>query len=391
MAGARAAAVLIVATFLAFLVVRVAFVHSDGGGDASRLAEIWPGHPDVLLKSGLAEVGAKAAAAEPIDAQILSSLLAVPSKAPMAPEPFLVRGVEAQIAGNQALALRAFLAARQRSPRTIAARYFLADHYLRAGQAGPGLAEISTLARLVPQSMPGVVPYLAAFARSSDAAPQVKELLRRHPQLEPALLELLSTDPDNANLIVSLWSGRRGDREAIWQSRLLAQMVDAGRFEMAREAWSRFSGVDAEPGKLFDPAFGTTALPPFGWTLASGPAGVAEAEGGNRLHVLFYGRDDLVLAGQMLTLKPGRYRLAMKVDATTIVSNSLQWTVKCLPTSELVGLIALSQAGYLSASFAIPSANCPAQRLELSGIAQQLPQQADVTISQFRLQPEGAL
>lgn len=386
----RPAFVLVAATFLAFLIVRVAFAQSDAGRGAAKLASIWPGHPAVLLQSGLAAIGAKAAAAEPVDPVLVSSLLAVSSKAPLAPEPFLIRGVEAQLAGNRALALRAFLAAREHSPRTIAARYFLADHYLKAGQAGPGLAEISALARLMPESIPAVIPYLASFARSAGAAPQVKALLRKHPQLEPALLESLSSEPDNAELIVSLWSGRGGDENMIWQRRLLTQMVDSGRFHMAREAWSRFSGVAAGSDLLLDPDFSRTGLPPFGWTLASGPAGVAESEGDGRLHVLFYGRDDLVLAGQLLTLKPGRYRLSMKLDSATMPSNSVQWTVKCLAALDVVGLIPLAQSGSISATFAIPPANCPAQRLELSGIAQQLPQQIDLTISQLRLQPEAA-
>lgn len=388
-AWARPALVLAAAAYLAFLVIRIAFVQSVGG-DASKLAKIWPGHPTVILESGLAEIGAKSAAAEPVDPTLVGKLLEVSGKAPLAPEPFLVRGVEAQLAGNQELALRSFLAARERSPRTIAARYFLADHYLKAGQVGPGLSEISTLARLVPQSIPSVAPFLVAFARSPGAAPQVKELLRNHPQLEPVLLEALSADPENASLILVLWSGRRGEQEAIWQSRLLGQMLDAGRFELAREAWSSFTGVVAAPGQLFDPEFGNAALPPFGWSLASGPAGVAEPEEGGRLHVLFYGRDDMVLAGQMLTLKPGRYRLSMQVKASTSPPNSLQWTVSCLPASTEVALISIVRSGALSEAFNIPPANCPAQRLELNGIASQFAQQADVTISQFQLQPEGA-
>jgi hypothetical protein len=204
------------------------------------------------------------------------------------------------------------------------------------------------------------------------------------------LLEALSADPNNAGRVLSLWSGRRGEREAIWQSRLLGQLVGAGRFDLAREAWSSFTGVAAAPGQLFDPEFAKAAMPPFGWSLASGPAGVAEPEGEGRLHVLFYGRDDLVLAGQLLTLKPGRYRLSMKVEATTLPPNSVQWAVRCLPASTEVAIVPIARSGALSEAFAIPRGNCPAQRLELSGIAQQLSQQADATISQLELRPEVA-
>jgi len=388
-AWVRTGLVLAAAFYLAFLVIRVALVQSDASKNAPWMAKFWPGHPAVVLESGLVEVGARAAAAEPIDAALVNRLLAASAKAPLAPEPFLVRGVGAQLARDHQLALRAFLAARERSPRTIAARYFLADHYFKAGLTNPGLAEISIIARLVPQSLPSVVPFLADFARSPGATPQVKELLRNHPRLEPVLLETLSDDAQNVDLILALWSGRGGEQDVAWQSRLLAQMVGAGHVELARATWARFTGGSAEPDQLFDPEFGKRTLPPFGWTLASGPAGVAEPEGGGRLHALFYGRDDLALAWQILTLKPGRYRLSMKVEATPS-PNALHWTVKCLPSSNEVGLVALDRSGSLSTTFAVPPANCAAQRLELSGAAQQIPQRADVTISQFRLQPEAA-
>jgi hypothetical protein len=299
-----------------------------------------------------------------------------------------VRGVDAQLAGDRPLALRSFLAARDRSPRTIAARYFLADYYLKSGQVDAGLAEISTLARLVPQSIPDVTPYLAAFARSPGAAPRVGELLRQFPQVEPALLEALSTDPQNANLILSLWSGRRGEQEGVWQGRLLAQMVEAGHFDLARATWARFTGAVSRPDQIFDPEFAGERLAPFGWNLASGPAGVADPEGEGRLNVLFYGRDDLVLASQMLTLKPGRYRLSMRVVASALPANSLQWTVRCLRTSGGVARLPIANAQSISTSFAVPRTNCPAQQVELKGTAQEFPQLTDVTISQFQLGPE---
>ena len=377
------------ALFLAFQVVRVAFVQSDSAKDLSRAARIWPGHPTVILEAGLAEVGERAAASRPIDPALLHRLLAASSKAPLAPEPFLVKGVEAQLAGDGQRALRAFLAARDRNPRTIAARYFLADYYLKAGQTGLGLAEISVLARLVPQSLPSVAPFLAEYARSPGAAPQVKAVLQTHPQLEPVLLDTLAADAANAELILTLWSGRGGEEAKPWQSRLLAQLVEAGRYDLARDSWSRFTGVAPQPGRLFDPDFGRKVLPPFGWTLASGPAGVAEAEGAGRLHILFYGRDDLVLASQLMTLKPGRYRLSMNANTNSPSSKSLEWTIVCLPAANQTTVVRLDRAGPVSGSFSVPQANCRAQRLELRGIAPEFPEQADVTVSGLKLQPEA--
>jgi hypothetical protein len=377
--------VLAVSLILAFLVVRLALFQFYAGKDPARIARIWPGHPLVILESGLAEIGDRAAAGQPVDRALVHRLLAASARAPLAPEPFLVRGVEAQLAGDQRMAQQAFLAARERSPRNIASRYFLADHYLKASQTGPGLTEISVLARLVPESLPSMAPFLASFAQSPGAAPKVKGVLRGHPQLEPVLLNSLSTDAANTDLILSLWSGRGGEEARIWQNNLLAQLVESGRYDLARQTWARFTGIAVEPGKLFDPEFGRQAMPPFGWNFASGPAGVAESEGNGRLHILFYGRDNAVLASQLLTLKPGRYGMSMKVDTSGSPSKSLQWTVSCLPAASQIAAMSLDRAGSISGSFTVPP-DCRAQRLELRGTSPEFPEQSDVTISQFSLE-----
>jgi hypothetical protein len=316
-------------------------------------------------------------------------MLAASAKVPLAPEPFLVRGVQAQLAGNPQLASRAFLAARDRNPREIAARYFLADHYLKAGQAGPGLIEISALARLVPQSLPNIAPYLAAYARSPGAARQVKATLQSQPQLEPALLDTLAADAGNLDLILSLWSGRGGEVARPWQTRLLRQLVASGRYGQARQAWARFTGNSEEPGQLYDPDFSQGTLPPFGWTLASDAAGVAEPAGNGRLHILFYGRDDSVMASQLLTMAPGKYRLSMQADFTSPTSKALEWTIRCLPASEEIMRIPVGRKGPIAGSFTVPAGNCQAQRLELAGTALEFPEQTDATISQLRLGREA--
>jgi hypothetical protein len=298
-----------------------------------------------------------------------------------------VRGVEAQVAGDARLALRSFLAAQKLDPRSLAARYFLADHYLKTGQTQQGLAEITALTRLVPQSLAGIAPQLAAFARMPDGARQVGILLHNQPQLEPWLLYELAAVPEDANLALSLWSGRSSDQDRGWQQRLVNSLISAGHFAEARAAWSRFDPRVRTAGELIDPRFEGHDLAPFGWTLASGAAGVAEAEGGGRLHILYYGRDDLILASQLLLLKPGPYRLAMRVGGASPTAKSLSWVVRCMPPPrELASFgIASAKRGVLVADFTIPPQDCVAQQLDLLGTAPELPEQADVTIADLRL------
>ena len=387
----RGIAVVILGLLLAALVVRSAFVDAYSAEDPGRAALIWPGHPSVVLGSGLAEVGASAAAAQPVNPATVRRLLAMSAKAPLAPEPFLVRGVEARVAGDAELALHSFLEARRRDPRSVAARYFLTEHYLETGQTQQGLTEMSALTRLVPQSLKGIAPQLAAFARLPGSVVQVKRLLRDQPQLEPWLLDELAANPADASLALSLWSGRTNPYDRSWQVRLLNSLVSAGRFEEARAAWSRFDPRARPVGELIDPRFEGKAMPPFGWTLASDAAGVAEPEAPGRLHILYYGRDDVVLASQLLMLRPGSYRLAMKVTGTSSSAKSLSWVVRCLTPSREIASIGLAAAkgNELSAEFTIPPQNCVAQQLELTGAAPDVPEQADLTIAEIALSRRG--
>lgn len=373
----------------ALFVVRVAFVEAFATKDPTTAAAVWADHPAVLLETGLARVGDMAAAGRPVDPALVGRLISASAKAPLAPEPFLVRGVNAQISGNQAVALQSYLAARERNPRAVAPRYFLADLYLKAGQTERGLAEISVLSRLVPQSLPNVAKYLAAYARTPGAAPQVKKLLETHPQLELALLNELAGDAAGARLVLYLWSGRGGEEARPWQGRLLEQLVGAGRFNEARSAWARFTNIRAKPDSLFDAQFEARALPPFGWMLASGPSGIAEPQGVGRLHLIYYGRDDLALASQLLTLPPGRYRLSMKVSASSAAAKSLSATVRCLPSSNPLASLPLHRPGVVTASFAVAGQGCAAQRLNIVGDAPEFPERAETTVSELRLQRDA--
>src|SRR5436190_165045 len=155
----RAIIVGVLALLLSALVIRTALFDSYAFSNPAKSAAIWPGRSSVILASGIDELGRQAAAGRPVDIGMVNRLVATAAKDPLAPEPFLVRGIAAQLAGNDALAGRAFLEARDRQPRGVAARYFLADHYLRTSQTQRGLAEISSLTRLFPQSLGAIAPY----------------------------------------------------------------------------------------------------------------------------------------------------------------------------------------------------------------------------------------
>lgn len=323
--------------------------------------------------------------------QILRQVEEIAVKTPLAPEPFLIKGALAQAAGRQEQAARLFSEARNRDPRSDAARYFLADYYFRSRRTEQALIEMAAFARLVPNGSTQFAPALAAFAKSPGAIPQLRMLFRRSPEFEPAVLAELAADAGNADLILALAGPiAASPREPAppWQSRIVGELVAKGQFAKALEVWQRLSGERHGGGAIFNPTFKPSAAPPpFNWTFGTA-GGVAEPANG-RLRVIYYGRQDAVLAQQLLLLPPGRYHLAMTVTGQSAGRESLLWTMTCLPQGNRIFSLPLKAvSGAQGGSFPVPG-NCPAQRLELTGLLGEFPQSVDIEIGNLRLTKAG--
>ena len=352
------------------------------GPDPQRAASLWPGHPKVLVSQALTDVGIAASKRQPPPTDALAGIAEAGRLSPLAHDPFLVRGIRAQQDGDLRGAERAFMAARQRAPREAAPRYFLSQLYISSGRGPYGLDELATLARLLPNGPASVAPSLAAYARRSGDAAILKASFRDHPQLEQAVLLELAKSPADADLALRLAHQVRGPGGTTpdWVRLMLPNLVEAGEFDRAYRLWREVSGVQAN-GEIFDPGFsGHAAPPPFNWTYRSDSAGFAEPDGKGGLHVLFYGRDDAVLASQTLLLAPGGYGLGMAVAGNS--ASSLRWTVTCLPDRRQIGALPLGTR--LAIRFGV-GPGCPAQSLELLGVAGDMPKAVEVTISKLEL------
>lgn len=382
-----AIAVPLIAVALAALVVRVAIVEAYSDKAPAVAAAVWPGHPSITLESGLTRIGNDVREGRPVGRGLVESMIDTAVRAPLAPEPFLVRGVDATLRGQAGLAGRSFVAARDRDPRSVAARYFLADHFLRTGHARQGLNEISALTRLIPGSLSGIGPYLAAYARDPEAARAVRSMLRQNPELGPVVLNALAADARDASLAMSLWPGDGSDRLQPWQNRLLNSLIAAGRYRDAKSAWMRFTRRSGKDEELALADFVATGQGPFGWTLVSGSSGVAEAEAEGKLRVIYFGRDDIVLANRVLMLRPGRYRLSMQVNGRAAPTGSLEWTIGCLPSGKEIARLGLA-SGFIRTSFDVQAGDCDAQRIKLAATSTELPEKTQLTIDDFRIERE---
>ena len=374
----------------AILVVRNTYVAAYAESNPARAGRLWANHPNVLISQALTDIGAAAVRREGPPEGALRSLQIAARLAPLAQDPYLARGIQAQQDGQANLAEEAFLAARHRAPREAAPRYFLAQQYLGSNRGDEGLTELATLARLLPTGPGSVAPALAAYARTATDLRGLKAAFRSNPILEQVVLLELSKNPADANLALRLASGLRNPDGSArdWVNNLLPRLVDAGQTNAAFRLWQAASGAK-RTDTLFDPAFsGSKAPPPFNWTLLSDSRGFAEADRAGGLHVLYYGRDNADLASQTLLLAPGRYQLTMRVTGNP--EGMLKWALTCLPSRRETAVVALSNAvgGMQSGAISI-GADCPVQRLDLKGVALDLTKQVDVTISQLALKRDA--
>ena len=345
---------------------------------------LWASSPDGLAKSIMAEVGTAAGQGADPSVETLAKLQRLAGEQPLSWEPFLVQGAIALRKGDVTRAEHLITSARNRAPRSPAARYLLADVYLRTGRPLQAMAEMAVLNRLVPAASVQLAPSLADYARTPGSVPQIRQILASYPELETPLLAKLSWDPNNVDLIMALASAKRTSGPAPdWQRLMLTTLVSNGRYEKAYALWRKLAEAQGLRSGFYDPGFAEASAPaPFNWQLAQGAGGVAERRSGG-LQVLYFGRDDAELASQVLLLPPGRYRLAMNVSGD--MATGVSWKVACVGSNREVLKMPLAKAGAASAEFVVPGGDCAAQRATLAAEAPEIPDGADFRISGLQL------
>jgi uncharacterized protein YciI len=381
------------ALLVAVQVVRNAAVRAWVDTSPAKAARIWAGHPQAELGLAMTGIGTAAREGQSVSDGIFNAANDAAAKAPLAAEPYLIRGVGAQVNGDAGLAQRAFEAARWRDPRSLPARYFLADQYLRTGNVRRGLLELAALARMTPQGIANASPYVAAYARDPRNWPKMKTLFVTDPDLAETTLEALSGDARNAPAILALADSAHRKASSPWLRTLVSALVADEEYAHALAIWRGVAGVRSQPGELlFDKRFNDPGPPPpFNWTLTSSTVGLSERQPGGRLHVIYYAQEEGALASQLLVLPAGRYVLSMRVSGGGEGINALSWTLTCPHAQTAFAAIPLTALAKGPVSFQVPR-GCTAQTFELRGKSSDIPQQVDVTLeglSLVRVQADG--
>lgn len=388
----RVALIYLSAALLALLAVRSAAVEYWARSRPDRALAFWSSHPLPRMEAAMGAIGAAAGSGRAPPESVLAEVRSASQRVPLGAQAFLVEGTRAASVGNNAVAEKLLIEARARDPRSLAARFLLADLYLRSGRVERGLTEAAALARLVPGGLAPLAPALAAYARQPEAAAQLQRIMGSDSALRNAVLANLANDPDDADLVLRLAAATGGDargRPSEWQSGLVQRLVDRGEFARAHVMWQRFNAVTApDPQGLYNPAFApSTAPPPFNWRLASASSGFAEPARGGGLQVIYYGRDDAVLASQLTVLTPGRYRLTGAVSGSAEPAATLAWRVTCLPGNTAAATRPLEGASF-DLSVTIPASGCKAQAVELIGSPSEMATTVEITIRDLQLRPE---
>lgn len=374
-------------------VVRAAVVTNATIDRPALAAKFWPNHPRVQLALAMAGIGSAAAAGKAPGAATIAQSMDAARRAPLAIEPFLIRGAIAQSEGQQDRAERLFVEAVRRDPRSSAGRFFLAQRYLSSVRPAEGLRQAAVLIRLVAGGSHSFVPAIALYAKTPGAGPGVRSMFAIDPTLRDAVLADLARDSDNYRLIMSIAGDEIGKSSPLetpsWQSQLLTSLVERGDFVTARALWLRISGLRVAPVGLFNPQFGQLSAPaPFNWTFGSDEHGVAEPTTGNGLQVIYYGRTNADFATQTLLLSPGQYELRMRVLREGGAISGLAWTVACQPAGKALMTLPVGEeagaARMIAGQFAVP-VGCASQQIRLAGTAREFAASEQVTLSDLEL------
>jgi hypothetical protein len=289
--------------------------------------------------------------------------------------------------------------ARRRNPRSRLTRLILLDRYLRSNRVDSAGLEMATLTRLVPQAAAVLAPELARMARDPKTGPGVAEMLGRAPGIRDAVLDQLALAGADPALILSVAAhGVQSPPGANWQRLLIGHLVGEGKVAEGYRLWARFSNLATQPeGKgLVDPRFADPrGGPPFNWEFIAGGEGVAERAAGPSLQVDYYGRAPVTLARQLMMLRPGSYRLRMRVEGDAKGEGSrMSWNLICVESK--AGLLQLPLVGIdstpraLAATFTVPASGCAAQSLSLDGVPGDVPADQSVTVTALQLDPAAA-
>lgn len=325
-------------------------------------------------------------------------------RAPLMADPLIVAGMEESARDDTGRARAAFEEVRRRDPRSVIARYWLFDYYLRSGLYAEGIAEAEPLVRLQPASAGAVTAVLTALLDVPEARPSLIAALRNAPVWRRNFFRQIAASPRlnaiGAELLALSTSGAEtggaGDHQA-----MIGAFVREGDYARARSLWlqSLPIGSSTRVAGVYDGDFqGLPGAAPFNWRLSGERSGMVrrlDTEGGEGkgLGIRHDASRATVFAEQLIMPKPGAHVLRFTVRAREAQSQGdggLAALVRCA-----IGKASLGKAVAMhptatpvthAVSFIVP-ASCPAALVRFGVKPGLIPGPVDLVLSGVAVQP----
>lgn len=363
---------------------RNAFVEAEGARRPALAAMLWPGHPAPAFNLALAGIGAAAAQGRAPSPELLALVEHGARSAPLAVEPLLVEAAARIAGGDTKVGERLLVAAIARQPRAPAARFLLADLFVRQNRIPEAMQQLTALDRRIGMVSVNFAPAVARYLREPGAVATMRPVLADNPRLRQAVMAQLAAEEGGEGLLLAL--ARRGDAAEPWLRTALGRLLASGAVEPARQLLAR-SGSQASGRALAAWSPGPSAAY-FGWRFSASGGGVAEPTLNGPLRLVYYGRDETILADHPLMLPPGRYRLSQTLSGAAS-AGAFEWRLTCLGTAPTMVMRQSLPDGAGRTDVTVP-ADCPAQVLQLHGRPGDFPRTVSTDLGAVTLAPAGS-
>jgi tetratricopeptide (TPR) repeat protein len=319
---------------------------------------------------------------------------------PLLAEPLTMAGLDAANAGDSAKAERLMLAARARDLRSPLVRFWLLDHFVRAGKYADALEEVGPAIRLQPDAITAIMTVLSAMADTAQGNKALAAKLATHPFWETAFFQTASNNTQPEALLALLQRQPGASRATEEQRAVFLALINAGKGDRAYEAWQRLlpAAYRTKAGGIYDGNFGGwPGAAPFNWMLTSDDVGTArmvraaDLPQSSALEVRYFGSTSGVLAAQYVHVTAGPYKLQLLARSrnTSASGGRLNMELRCANGDVLATLPLDPLAPQLrpyGMAVNVP-AGCNMLRAQLVGVPGELFSEVEAQITGVSLTP----
>ena len=284
-----------------------------------------------------------------------------------------MRALAYERSGDRAAASRLYRLSDRISRRSLATRLWLVQDAVGRGDVRQALANMDVALRTSSAAPNFVFPALARGLEDPALVKPIAAMVDRPSDWREAFLIYASdsAEPTSAAaLFLALRNARVISKDEL-DLKLIARLVDGGKFTLARRLDATFEPRAASGELVEDGSFDNSAARyPFGWGLAeNGELGATrEIEDGRA--VLAYHANPAEggqVAAQLLMLRPGSYELDLKAGRSQATQVPPVWTLACAGQAKTIATVPLTPGRRARQVVGFTVArDCPAQWLTLT-------------------------